>query len=78
MARNTQSAQRSLPESGFVRAWQLVSPGPLGFSRATLDRKVKDGSFPKPVKLGPQITAWRVEDVRAWMAVASAQAEVAR
>jgi prophage regulatory protein len=25
---------------------------------------VKDGRFPKPVKLGPRITAWRVEDIR--------------
>lgn len=26
---------------------------------------VKSGRFPKPVKLGPRITAWRVEDIRA-------------
>jgi predicted DNA-binding transcriptional regulator AlpA len=25
---------------------------------------VKDGRFPKPVKLGPRITAWRVEDIK--------------
>jgi len=26
---------------------------------------VKSGRFPKPVKLGPRVTAWRVEDIRA-------------
>ncbi len=26
---------------------------------------IKDGRFPKPVKLGPRITAWRIEDIRA-------------
>lgn len=26
---------------------------------------VKDGRYPKPVKLGPRTTAWRVEDIRA-------------
>lgn len=25
---------------------------------------VKSGRYPKPVKLGPRITAWRVEDIR--------------
>jgi predicted DNA-binding transcriptional regulator AlpA len=25
---------------------------------------VKSGRFPKPVKLGPRITAWRIEDIR--------------
>ena len=31
-------------------------------------RKVKAGHFPKPVKLSERVTAWRVEDVRAWLA----------
>ncbi|MBL8224460.1 MAG: AlpA family phage regulatory protein [Chromatiales bacterium] len=26
---------------------------------------VKSGRFPKPIKLGPRITAWRVSDIRA-------------
>jgi len=28
---------------------------------------VKSGRFPKPVKLGPRITAWRVADIEALM-----------
>ncbi|WP_166299880.1 helix-turn-helix transcriptional regulator [Bradyrhizobium sp. 2S1] len=53
----------SLPESGYVRQSQLI-PSIFPFSSATLWRKVKAGTFPKPVKLGPRITAWRVEDIR--------------
>ena len=51
----------TLPETGYVRQSQLI-PVIFPFSPATLWRKVKAGTFPKPVKLGPRITAWRVED----------------
>lgn len=53
----------SLPETGYVRQSQLI-PTIFPFSSATLWRKVKAGTFPQPVKLGPRITAWRVEDIR--------------
>ncbi len=29
---------------------------------------VKTGRFPKPVKFGPRVTAWRVEDIRTLIA----------
>lgn len=64
-----------LPDSAYVRLSQLVrSPkkpetlAPLPFSAPTLWRKVKEGTFPKPVKLSERITGWNVGDVRAWMA----------
>lgn len=64
-----------LPDSALVRQSQLVRdpkhptrPTPLPFSPATFWRKVKDGAFPKPVKLGERITAWKVGEVRAWLA----------
>jgi prophage regulatory protein len=56
-----------LPAIGYVRQSQLI-PAIFPFSSATLWRKVKDGTFPKPVKLGPRITAWRVDDIRAIVA----------
>jgi hypothetical protein len=37
-----------LPTSGFLR----------------LRQKMKLGTFPRPVKLGPRISAWRAEDIR--------------
>jgi prophage regulatory protein len=52
-----------LPEADYVRQSQLI-PAIFPFSSATLWRKVKAGTFPRPVKLGPRITAWRVEDIR--------------
>ena len=55
-----------LPGDGFVRQAQLI-PSILPFSPATLWRKVKNGSFPKPVKLSDRVTAWRVSDVRDWI-----------
>lgn len=55
-----------LPTTGYVRQAQLI-PTIVPFSSATLWRKVKVGAFPQPVKLSERITAWRVEDVRAWM-----------
>ena len=55
-----------LPLDGYIRQAQLI-PGILPFSSPTLWRMVKGGTFPAPVKLAPRVTAWRVEDVRAWM-----------
>jgi prophage regulatory protein len=52
-----------LPETGYIRQSRLI-PAIFPFSSATLWRKVKAGTFPQPVKLGPRITAWRVEDIR--------------
>ena len=65
----------TLPDSAFIRESQLVqSPkrpeaqAPLPFSAPTLWRKVKAGTFPKPIKLSDRVTAWKVGDVRAWIA----------
>jgi predicted DNA-binding transcriptional regulator AlpA len=46
--------------------------GILPFSGPTLWRKVRDGKFPRPVKLGPNTTAWKVSDIQAWMAAMDA------
>lgn len=56
----------NLPTTGFVRQSQLLG-GVLPFSASTLWRKVRDHSFPAPVKLSAGVTAWRVEEVRDWI-----------
>lgn len=61
-----QNTSTELPKTGFLRQSELI-PNPIPFSPATLWRKVKDGSFPAPVKLSERVTAWRVEDIRTWM-----------
>lgn len=56
---------QSLPETGFVRLPVIIAPaGPIPVSKSTWWQGVKDGRFPKPVKLGAKTTAWRVEDIR--------------
>lgn len=64
-----------LADSAFIREAQLVRspkrpqrPAPLPFSAPTLWRKVRNQSFPKPHRLSDRVTAWRVGDVRAWIA----------
>jgi len=57
-----------LPATGFVRLSQLVGPGkPIPMSKSSLWNAVKAGRFPKPVKLGPRTTAWRVSDIRTFI-----------
>jgi len=52
----------STPASGDQPATQGRYPvGP-----ATIWRWVKAGKFPQPVRLGPQTTAWLVEDLDRW------------
>ena len=65
----------ALSDSAFIRESQLVqspsrpdTPAPLPFSAPTLWRKVKAGTFPKPIKLSERVTAWQVGAVRAWIA----------
>jgi prophage regulatory protein len=53
----------SLPETGFVRLETILALIPV--SRSTWWAGVQIGRFPAPVKLGPRITAWRVEDIHA-------------
>ena len=54
------------PLTGFVRLTSVLAPnGPIPVGRSTWWAGVKSGRFPKPVKLGPRTTAWRVEDIRA-------------
>ena len=62
-----------LPEVGFLRLYQIIGdqtrqpplPPIYPVSKSTWWDGVRSGRYPQPVKLGPRITAWRVEDIRA-------------
>lgn len=54
---------KQLPDTGFLRLKQVLEFIPV--CKATFWNGVKSGRYPKPVKIGPRITAWRVEDIRA-------------
>ncbi len=65
---------KQIPEVGFLRLWQIIGdkkrniPAVLPVSRSTFLSRVKDGTYPQPVKLGGEgsrSVAWRVDDIRA-------------
>lgn len=67
-----------LPETGFLRLPQIIGdpkaeppiPALIPVKKTCWWEGVRTGRFPKPVKLGPRVTAWRVEDIRALIAAA--------
>lgn len=69
---------QQLPETGFLRLSQIIGnpkanppTAPLiPMKKSSWWSGVKTGRFPQPVKLGPRMTAWRVEDIRAYIASA--------
>jgi predicted DNA-binding transcriptional regulator AlpA len=59
------SVFKTLPETGFLRLRSILAPiGPIPVSKSTWWAGVKDGRFPKPLKLGARVTVWRVEAIR--------------
>ncbi len=59
----------TLPETGFLRLKEILAPvGPIPVSKSTWWEGVKDGRFPKPLKLGARITVWRAEDIHTLIA----------
>ncbi len=68
----TEVSASPLPPTGFVRLPGILAPsGPIPVSKSTWWAGIKDGRYPKPVKLGPRITAWRVEDIRSLISEAA-------
>jgi predicted DNA-binding transcriptional regulator AlpA len=52
-----------LPETGFLRLRDVLKLIPV--SPSSWWTGVRQGKFPKPLKLGPHTTVWRAEDIRA-------------
>jgi prophage regulatory protein len=65
-----------LPETGFLRLPQIIGdpkaeppvPALIPVKKSCWWDGVRSGRFPKPIKLGPRITVWRIEDIRALIA----------
>ncbi|KTD54917.1 Prophage CP4-57 regulatory protein (AlpA) [Legionella sainthelensi] len=61
-----------IPPTGYLRIKQILGNSkanppitpliPVG--KSTWWVGVKTGRFPQPIKLGPRITVWRVEDIK--------------
>ncbi|MDR1424179.1 MAG: AlpA family phage regulatory protein [Azoarcus sp.] len=54
-----------LPETCFIRERSLLKLVPI--SHATLWRRVKEKTFPAPIKLSERVTVWRLEEIHGWM-----------
>lgn len=67
---------QSLPETGYLRISQIVGnpkanppiPAIIPIAKSTWWAGVKSGLYPQPLKLSPQVTVWRVEDIKAFIA----------
>lgn len=55
-----------LPSEGFVRLPAVLKV--LGIGKTSLWRGINQGRFPRPLKLGPRTSVWRVEEIRAVIA----------
>jgi prophage regulatory protein len=62
----------SLPATGFVRLPTIIGdpesvppkPALIPVCSSSWWNGIKKGIYPKPIKIGPNTTAWRVEDIR--------------
>lgn len=59
---NPQITIEPLPAEGFARLPQVLHA--LGIGKTCLWDGIKEGRFPKPVKISPRVSVWRVEDIR--------------
>lgn len=61
----------TLPPTGYLRLSQILGnpnsrppkPPLIPIGKTTWWEGIKTGRFPKPLKLSPGITVWRVEDI---------------
>lgn len=66
---------QTLPETGYLRLKQIIGdstanppiPPIIPVGKSTFWKGVKSGLFPKPLKLSPRVTVWKVEDIRAFI-----------
>jgi predicted DNA-binding transcriptional regulator AlpA len=52
--------------AGYMLRISALAPR-LGVSKNTIWRLVRQGKFPKPIKLSDGVTVWKAEDVLAWL-----------
>ena len=60
-----------LPSTGYLRLTQIIgnsksnppTPAIIPVSKSTWWRGIKQGKYPKPIKLSEKVTAWKVDDI---------------
>jgi len=63
--KNQPILQTAIPATGYIRRYRLAEL--LGTSLSTLDRWVRSGKMPKPIKLGEKSTAFDAVEVNRWL-----------
>ncbi len=62
----SQTTQSAIPTTGYIRRFRM--PALLGVSMPTIDRWVKNGTLPRPVKLTNNVTAFDAVEINNWLA----------
>ena len=39
----------------------------IGISRSTIYRRMQEGRFPKPKRIGPRATRWSESEIKVWL-----------
>ncbi|HHH1244865.1 TPA: helix-turn-helix transcriptional regulator [Yersinia enterocolitica] len=58
--------QSAIPTTGYIRRYHM--PMVLGVSMSTIDRWVRNGTLPPPVKLTEKVTAFNAVEINNWLA----------
>lgn len=56
-----------LPDVALIQVRHLVNYKVVPYSATTIWRLSRNGKFPRPTKISPGITAWRVGDIRKYL-----------
>lgn len=57
-----------LPDEALIRLNQILAWHIVPYSTSTLWRRCRNNEFPQPIKVSTGITAWRVGEVRRYLA----------
>lgn len=57
----------ALPDVALIQIRPLVNYKVVPYSATTIWRLCRDGKFPRPIKVTPGITAWKVGDIRNYL-----------
>ena len=65
-----------LPDVAMIQIRPLINFKVVPYSATSIWRKCRSGEFPSPVKISAGITAFRVGDIRQWLADPAGYARV--
>lgn len=65
MSKKIADEASAIPKTGFIRRFRM--PELLGVSMPTIDRWVKNGTLPRPIKLTDNVTAFDAAEINKWL-----------